>query len=72
MLNEHLEERLVTNQVEISPLCLEHFKNGNMDFFMKNKIRPLAWSPLAGGWCGVAEEVGGDGEGQRGLRCRPG
>ena len=49
MLNEHLEERLVTNQVEISPLCLEHFKNGNMDFFMKNKIRPLAWSPLAGG-----------------------
>jgi predicted oxidoreductase len=48
-LNSFTEEKLVTNQVEISPYCLEHFENGNMDFFMKEKIRPMAWSPLAGG-----------------------
>ena len=48
-LNAYTEEKLVTNQVEISPYCLEHFENGNMDFFMKEKIRPMAWSPVAGG-----------------------
>jgi len=49
MLNSYLDEKLVTNQVEISPYCLEHFENGNMDFFLKERIKPLAWSPLAGG-----------------------
>jgi predicted oxidoreductase len=48
-LNKYCEEPLVTNQVEISPYCLEHFDNGNIDFFMKEKIEPMAWSPLAGG-----------------------
>ena len=49
MLNSYTEETLVTNQVEISPYCLEHFENGNMDFFLREKIKPMAWSPLAGG-----------------------
>ena len=49
MLNTYMDDQLVTNQVEISPYCLEHFDNGNIDFFIKNKIKPLAWSPLAGG-----------------------
>jgi predicted oxidoreductase len=48
-LNSFCGEKLVTNQVEISPYCLEHFENGNMDFFLKEKIKPMAWSPLAGG-----------------------
>jgi predicted oxidoreductase len=48
-LNSFTEEQLVTNQVEISPYCLEHFENGNMEFFIKEKIRPMAWSPVAGG-----------------------
>ncbi|MEI7492246.1 MAG: aldo/keto reductase [Bacteroidota bacterium] len=48
-LNSFTEEKLLTNQVEISPYCLVHFENGNMDFFMKEKIMPMAWSPLAGG-----------------------
>ena len=48
-LNSFTEERLVTNQVEISPYCLEHFENGNIDFFLKEKIKPMAWSPVAGG-----------------------
>jgi len=49
MLNSYSEEKLVTNQVEISPYSLEHFENGNIDFFLKEKIKPMAWSPLAGG-----------------------
>jgi predicted oxidoreductase len=49
MLNSYTEEKLVTNQVEISPACLEHFGNGNIDYFLKERIKPMAWSPLAGG-----------------------
>ena len=48
-LDASLDDKLVTNQVEISPVCLEHFENENMDFFLKEKIKPMAWSPLAGG-----------------------
>ena len=49
MLSKFTDEKLVTNQVEISPYCLEHFENGNMDFFLKEKIKPMAWSPVAAG-----------------------
>lgn len=49
MLNTFVEEPLVTNQVEISAHCLEHVDNGNLDFFLQKKIKPMAWSPLAGG-----------------------
>jgi predicted oxidoreductase len=49
MLEEYVEQPLVTNQVEISPVCLEHFDNGNIDYFIKRKIHPMAWSPMAGG-----------------------
>jgi predicted oxidoreductase len=49
MLNKFTEEKLVTNQVEISPYCLENFDNGNIDFLMKENIKPMAWSPMAGG-----------------------
>jgi predicted oxidoreductase len=49
LLRTYTDEKLVTNQVEISPYCLEHFENGNMDFFLKEKIKPMAWSPVAGG-----------------------
>lgn len=49
LLSSFTGEPLVTNQVEISPFCLEHFENGNIDFFQKEKIKPMAWGPLAGG-----------------------
>jgi predicted oxidoreductase len=49
MLNSFTEEPLVTNQVELSPYCLEHFDNGNIDYFLKERVKPMAWSPLAGG-----------------------
>ncbi len=49
MLNAYVGGKLATNQVELSPYCLEHFHNHNMDFFLKEGIRPMAWSPLGGG-----------------------
>jgi predicted oxidoreductase len=49
MLNDFMDEQLVTNQVEISPYNLENFENGNIDFFLKENIKPMAWSPLGGG-----------------------
>ena len=49
MLNSYTDEKLVTNQVEISPYCIDQFDNGNIDYFLKEKIKPMAWSPLAGG-----------------------
>lgn len=49
MLSSYVDEKLVTNQVEISPSCLEHFDNGNIDKFLQERIKPMAWSPLAEG-----------------------
>lgn len=49
MLNSYLDEKLVTNQIEISPLNLEHFENGTLDLMLEKRVKPMAWSPLAGG-----------------------
>lgn len=49
MLQTYLEDELITNQVEISPQCLDEFENGNMDLYLQKGIHPMAWSPLAGG-----------------------
>lgn len=49
LLQHFFGQKLVTNQVEFSPYCLEHLQNGNTDFFQKNGTVPMAWSPLAGG-----------------------
>lgn len=48
-LHEATQQRLVTNQIEWSPVCFEHFTNGNMDYLQQVHIRPMVWSPLAGG-----------------------
>ena len=40
---------LVTNQLEISPLNLEHFGSGTIDQCLEKRIHPMAWSPLGGG-----------------------
>ena len=40
---------LITNQIEISPLCFEYFENGMIDYMTSQRIRPMAWSPLNGG-----------------------
>jgi predicted oxidoreductase len=49
MLNSHIDSPLVTNQIEISPYCLNAFKDGTLDHLQQHNIKPMAWSPLAGG-----------------------
>lgn len=49
MLDSYFPGELITNQVEVSPYQLEHFENGNLEFMMKERIRPMGWSPLSGG-----------------------
>lgn len=49
MLSSYLDFPLVTNQIEISPMCLEHFESGTIDQCLEYRIPPMAWSPLYGG-----------------------
>ena len=49
MLQSYVKQPLVTNQIEISPLHLTPFDDGNLDFLLEKRIKPMAWSPLAGG-----------------------
>jgi predicted oxidoreductase len=48
-LQSFMRHKLVTNQIECSPVCFEHFNNGNMDYLQKMDVRPMIWSPLASG-----------------------
>lgn len=49
MLQSYVGQELVTNQIEISPLHLEPFEDGSLDYCLEKRIKPMAWSPLAGG-----------------------
>ncbi|KAE9529107.1 aldo/keto reductase [Testudinibacter aquarius] len=49
MLQSYLDQPLLTNQIEMSPLHLAPFDDGTLDYLMEKRIRPMAWSPLAGG-----------------------
>lgn len=49
LLSSYLDFPLVTNQIEISPMCLEHFDWGTIEECQQYRIPPMAWSPLAGG-----------------------
>ncbi|WP_040976730.1 aldo/keto reductase [Necropsobacter massiliensis] len=49
MLQSYVRQPLITNQIEISPLQLAPFDNGMLDFLLEKRIKPMAWSPLAGG-----------------------
>lgn len=49
LLQSRLDFPLVTNQIEASVLCTEHFDNGNTDFLQEKRIAPMVWSPFAGG-----------------------
>ena len=48
-LHKYMKFPLVTNQIEISPMNLEHFKEGTIDLCHEYEIPPMVWSPLAGG-----------------------
>lgn len=49
LLEAAVDQPLVTNQVEISPLQLVHFQNGVLSLQQKLKRKPMAWSPTGGG-----------------------
>lgn len=36
--------KLVTNQIEVSPLQFEHFNSGMMDLLQKYQVHPMFWS----------------------------
>ena len=45
----HREINLITHQVEMSPLRIDAFEDGTLDQCLRYRVRPMAWSPLAGG-----------------------
>jgi predicted oxidoreductase len=49
MLQSYLDEKLVTNQIEVSPYELENIHDGTLNVCLRERIAPMAWSPLAGG-----------------------
>lgn len=49
MLQSYLDFDLATNQIEASVGCLEHWENGNIDYMLEKRVKPMVWSPLAGG-----------------------
>ncbi len=48
-LNSFLDTKLAVTQPQVSALHIDCFENGEFDQAMALDIRPLAWSPLAGG-----------------------
>jgi len=57
LLESYTNEKIITNQVEISVACTEHFDNGNINYLMQKRIKPMAWSPLGGGSIAKPETV---------------
>lgn len=49
LLNSRLDQPLVTNQVEFHLLHMDPVYDGVFDQCQKLQVRPMAWSPLAGG-----------------------
>lgn len=45
----HQHHPLVTNQVELSPLQMDALDDGTLDQAQQLGLRPMIWSPLAGG-----------------------
>jgi predicted oxidoreductase len=49
MLSARMKTPLLTNQVEFSVLNTTPVFDGTLDHCMKNRMKPMIWSPLAGG-----------------------
>lgn len=49
--------RLVTNQIELHPLHRAPLTDGTLDHCQRRRIRPMIWSPLAGGTLFTSEDV---------------
>ena len=48
-LSSRVEQPLVTNQVEFHPFHMEPIFDGVFDQCQEKRMRPMAWSPMAGG-----------------------
>lgn len=48
-LNSRMDQPLVTNQVEFSLMHMEPIYDGVFDQCQRLRVKPMAWSPLAGG-----------------------
>lgn len=48
-LDQLMDGRLATNQVEFSPMEMGPLYDGVFDQCLRKRVRPMAWSPLAGG-----------------------
>lgn len=55
-LNSAMGGCLRTNQIELHPCCFEHFNSGMTDYLTAKRIRPMIWSPLAGGRLFTSDE----------------
>jgi predicted oxidoreductase len=49
LLQSACRQPLITNQIEINPFDLTPLENGTLEALQQQKIRPMAWSCLAGG-----------------------
>ncbi len=49
LLQSAMQNRLVTNQIEISVVAHEAFTNGDIAYAQQHAMPLMAWSPLAGG-----------------------
>ena len=49
LLQSRLGFGLITNQIEASVMTIDAFLNGVLDQCQQFRIKPMAWSPLAGG-----------------------
>lgn len=49
LLQSAMENKLVTNQIEMSLTAHQAFTNGDLAYLQERGIAPMAWSPLGGG-----------------------
>lgn len=49
LLQSRLDVPLMTNQVEINPINFDVIEDGTLDQLQQYRVRPMAWSCLAGG-----------------------
>lgn len=49
LLQSAMSNKLATNQIELSVLAHHPFTNGDIAHHQQHGIKPMAWSPLAGG-----------------------
>ncbi len=48
-LGSRMDQPLVTNQVEFHPFHMDPIHNGVFDQCQEKRVKPMAWSPMAGG-----------------------